>query len=118
MAFDEDLTLFFDEDSGFAVEATYTPAGFPHPSSQTRTISVIFDKEFFHQVGGDVGIIGDQPQALCIASDVADIENGPDPLTFINAMGGAMTIKGQQYTIISPNPDGTGLITLLLQTDA
>jgi len=114
MAFDEDLTAFIDDDD-FAIEVIYTPVGYPHPSSQTRTLSVIFDEEYLAQVGGEIGIIGDQPQALCIAAGVADVQNGQEPLTFLTTQYASLTILGEVYKVTEPQPDGTGLIVLLLE---
>lgn len=49
MAFAEDLTVFFDQQGGFAVQASFTPAG----GGTQVSASVIFDSPTEDILGGD-----------------------------------------------------------------
>jgi hypothetical protein len=92
MAFTEDLTQFFDLDD-FAVEAEWSEA-------PGEPVNVIFDKAFIE----NLGIAGNSPVALGKESDFPDV-----------AEGQTLTISGTVYTIITSQPDGTGVTTLIME---
>jgi hypothetical protein len=89
MPFVEDLTPFFALDD-FA--ELVTVAGV--------TFSAVFDAE--HSVGLDVA--GVRPMLTCPAADVAGV-----------SVGAAATVRGQAYTVREIQPDGTGVVALMLE---
>lgn len=99
MAFSEDLTVFFDTED-FADNATYTRNFYPHPSAETTTISGVFNDDF---VEFD-GVMSSSPVFICAASDV-----NADP------QDDYLTHAGTEYRIREFNPDGSGLILLILE---
>jgi hypothetical protein len=91
MAFTEDLTPYFNTDE-FGVEALWSESAEP--------VVVIFDKAFIE----NLGIAGNSPVALAKESDFPDV-----------AEGQTLTISGTVYTIITSQPDGTGVTTLIME---
>ena len=91
MAFTENLTDFFYDEHGFAVNATLGAA----------TVTVIFDAAYADAFGL---VAGTAPTALGISTQLATA-----------AIGGTITINAVAYTITAIQPDGTGLTRLMLQ---
>jgi hypothetical protein len=100
MAFTEDFSPFFDLD-GFAVEAKYTPTG-----KEQKIIKVIFDQEYVEAITDGMVPVGiQQATCLCKGVDVADA-----------AEGEPVVINSTNYKIVGPpQPDGTGLVRLMLE---
>lgn len=94
MAFTEDMSDFFDLD-GFAVAATYTPAG-----GSALTVSGIPDDEYVDAQG----VESSGPVFRCAADDVSGV-----------AHGDALEISGTPYTVHGVQPDGTGEMLLILE---
>ena len=57
--------VFFDEDSGFAVDATY----------QGSDLRLIFDNEYAEFEAGGTPIVGSQPRARCRTSEAPTVGN-------------------------------------------
>jgi len=88
MAMIETLSAFFDT-ADFAVAATYN----------TATVNGIFSHEYV-----DIeGVEGERPTFTCVESDVSGI-----------AHGDALTVNATVYTIAGVQPDGTGIVLLVL----
>jgi len=94
MSFQEDISLFFDAASGAAVSAVFN----------NTPISVIFDAEHYTAAGEGADISTSQPMATCRAQDVAGIEQGD-----------SVTVAGTSYSVADVQPDGTGVVVLILQ---
>lgn len=92
MAFTEDLGVFLDSTTGFAVNAVLGAA----------TVPVIFDAAFADVLGI---VAATQPVALASSADVSAA-----------TVGGTITIEAVAYTIAEIQPDGTGLTRLMLKT--
>lgn len=90
--FVEDLSVFLDAASGFAVNATIGSA----------TVPVIFDNVGQPALAGFVETAG--PQCIAKSQDVASV-----------TQGSAITINAVAYTVTGVEPDGTGLTTLQLR---
>ncbi len=88
MPLTEDFSEFFDVDD-FADSATFN----------SETVYGIFKRDYF--LVGDVE--SRQPMFVCAEADVSGIDNED-----------TITIDGTIYNVIEPQPDGTGLITLVL----
>ena len=86
----------------FGETVTITPAGYPHPSSKTITLTAIFDYEYV-EAGGTSG---NRPTLLCRTSDIAG--NGISE-------GALVTAGGVNYEVKVPMPDSTGFMTLVLE---
>lgn len=71
--------------------------------STGNKIAGIFDDEYrgVNLQGGDIRTTS--PQVLCKVADVEDV-----------SLGALITINSKNYTVIERQPDGTGLITLIL----
>ena len=68
-------------------------------------IQGIFDAEYFEvQVGGDVGTESSQPGFLCRDEDLP-----ADP------RGKTLIVDGVSWTVVTPEPDGTGMTALVLR---
>lgn len=94
MAFDEDLSVFFDTELGAAVPAIY----------KGKTIPVIFNRPFLLEDGEVASIASSKPEATCRAADVSDARQGD-----------RITIEGVTYKVVLPMPDATGITVLSLQ---
>ena len=86
-------------------EMTYTPEGCPHPSSKTRTLNGVFDRDYVE----DNGIMSSQPNFRCAHSDVSDVTSGA-LMTGPDDLGVDVNYRVQSY-----EPGGLGLIYLLLE---
>lgn len=92
----------FLENEDFIEVATYTRAGYP-----SVTIPVIFDNEYSVVQGvGDAGMGIPAPQSLCKASDAPNV-----------AVGDRLAVAGTNYYVQEVQPDGTGLVLLILSKD-
>lgn len=99
MAFEEDLSPFFDVD-GFGVPFTYIPeVGAPISAVG------IFDDAFYAAQGGEVSVAGSQPQLQYPTASIPD-----EPI-----YGEGIQVNGKEYSITSIQPDGTGITTLMLE---
>lgn len=95
MSFPEDLSVFFNVGE-FADEVTIVATG--------RKIPAIFDEQFFDPETGEAYLEGAKPYLTCKASDLgADLVKGKK-----------VTVKGNQYTVLQPQPEGTGTAVVLL----
>jgi hypothetical protein len=99
MAFVEDLSIFFDT-NGFGEEFTYNPK-----VGSSLTVVGIYDAGYYAAPGGEVAVASSQPQ---IQYATASIPDAP-------IYGETVTFKGQDFTIVGIEPDGTGVTTLILE---
>jgi hypothetical protein len=90
--FAEDLAPFFDTDAGFAQTATVGGSSFP----------VIFDNGY----QGGMNALVETTGPICQAktADVSGVDQGD-----------TMTIGTTDYTVVSVQPDGTGVTTFGLR---
>jgi len=94
-----DLGGFFDIEE-FAETAVWTSAGGP------KSLPVIFDAEHLALAAdAAVAISTADPQLMCRAADMpADA-----------AQGDMVTVRGRDYLVSDIRPDGTGVVTALLE---
>jgi hypothetical protein len=71
------------------------------------TILGNFENAYAETLVGTVGVQGRVPTFLC---DEADVD--PDPT------GKSLTVEGANYTVVRGQPDGTGMILLVLEASA
>lgn len=90
--FTEDLSPFFDTDTGFAVSATLQ-------GGASGGVSVIFDEAYLEQFG----IAGTRPAALAKAADVAQTD-----------VGKTLSVGSTTYTIKGRELVDDGAIALLI----
>ena len=98
MAFDEDLSVFFDT-ADFADEATVTPAD----GGQTFVVKGIFDAPHVLGQARDVRVVTERPTFMCQDTDAARIKRED-----------SITVKGETYDVLEVQPDGTGVSTVVL----
>lgn len=93
----EDLAAYFDTDE-HAVTATW--------SVGNAAVNGIYEAPYFEDLTGAevAGIESSQPVFRCLAADVAGVKYGQ-----------TLTIGGTVYKILTPRPDGTGVIDLPLE---
>lgn len=89
MPMTEDFTAFFNTDE-HATAATY----------EGSTVNGVFDREY----SAVLGLEANTPTFTCDESDVSDI-----------AHGDTITIDGTDYTVREIQPDGTGVVVLVLE---
>ncbi len=93
---------FFD--GTFDEDAVYTPSG-----GQARTIRVLLRNGYqaaqFQEA--DAEVEASVPRATCRELDVAGV-----------AHGDMLQVRGVTYSVAEVHPDGTGLVVLILSTDA
>lgn len=94
MAFSEDLSVFFDTGTGFAVSATL--AG--------TAVRGIFDNAY--ELGA-VGMAGMATTAPVFTLATSDVPAG--------AAGASLVVNGISFTVAEHQPDGTGVSLLLLE---
>ena len=94
-----DLASFFDLDE-FAVPVTWQSA------AGSAQLPAIFDAEHLAVSGlGEVEVSSAAPQIVCRAADLpADA-----------AQGDTVTIDGTSYAVRDIRPDGTGVVTVMLE---
>ncbi len=63
-----------------------------------RKFPAIFDEQFFDPETGEAYLEGAKPFLTCKASDL-----GPDLVR-----GKVIEVKGRRYTVLQPQPEGTG----------
>lgn len=90
--FTEDLSVFFDDQGGFAVTVT---------NGNGETFLAIFDNQTEALNAGNVVLDISQPSVLMSESDGA-------------LLVGALGINGKSYIIDRKHPDGTGLVRVYL----
>lgn len=87
---------FLDTSLGFAVVAT---------TSGAANITGIFSRDYFAEnSAGEVGIMSRTPVFRASSSDVTGL-----------AVGNTLTIEGDTYSIVEPQPDQRGITDLRLQ---
>lgn len=91
---DEDFDVFFDTGE-FADVVSGRPDGKPFHG--------IFDEAFFDPEAGETVLDATQPRLTCATSDLVGITRKT-----------VLTIKGQRYTVINIQPDGTGMSVVKL----
>lgn len=90
-----DRAAFVNPDE-FGVAATY---------KGITTVNGIFDTRFIEALDGSgAGVSARQPMFTCQESDLDGA-----------AQGDALVINGTAYTILESEPDGTGMIVLILE---
>jgi len=101
MAFNENLSLFFDTTNGFAGEATIKTAG----GVDVRTIKVILETPIEELKLFDAEVSADAPSFVCQTSDLAGVTTEHKIL-----------VAGTTYRIVKPpKPDGTGISTVSIR---
>lgn len=96
---EQDLDVFFSTDE-FADVVSGRPDGKP--------FRALFDEGFFDPDAGETVLDTTQPRLTCKISDLTGITRKT-----------LLTVKGESYTVIKVQPDGTGMAVVLLshQTD-
>jgi len=97
MALVEDMSAFLST-AEFAEEVLYTSVAEP----AARLVAVIFDNGYQAQLDGMAA--GAEPSVQCSVADL--------PLA---AMGDTFLIRGALYSVVEPQPDGTGWQVLRLR---
>jgi len=95
MAFSEDLTVFFNSDTPGYAQATFA-------SLNGKTVDGLFDRPYGEAGGGFTA--GYVPTFICSESDITGLEFNDDA-----------TINGIDYQVDNIEPDGTGIVTLMLR---
>lgn len=100
-----------------AIEARTAAAVLRHASNAQATattrhgevvsFAVIFDNGYAAGSVGLAGMASSQPSAMARSADVADL-----------AVGGSIDVNGVAYLVAEIQPDGTGMVTLLLEKAA
>ena len=72
-------------------------------SDSGEATAVIFDNGYAAGSVGLAGMASSQPSAMARSADVADL-----------AVGGSIDVNGVAYLVAEIQPDGTGMVTLLL----
>ena len=92
--FTEDLTAFFDTDTGMAQVATVDGVA----------VSVIFDNATALGNVGILGMAGTQPSILLPTASVP-----------ASPLGKAVSVNATAYLVAAHEPDGTGVSRLMLE---
>lgn len=92
--FTEDLTAFFDTVNGFAETVTY---------NGSSELAGIFDNAYV-KVDLGTGVESRHPAVVMRAADVPDV-----------AHGDTIVRDGTTYHVIGVEPDGAGVVVLLLE---
>ena len=95
MPFTEDLEAFCDADE-FGTQTAYTPQG----AASSISVNGIFDNGYRE----DLGMEGARPRLLCPHAKVPAVRRGD-----------AFVINGVRYLVVTPEPDGTGMVNLVLE---
>lgn len=98
MAFDEDLTAFFDTDE-FADVAVFTPAA----GGESFNVTGIFDSGYLLAAIKDAQVATDKPRLTCRSVDVATVERGD-----------TCVIKGLTLDVLDVEHDGTGMALVVM----
>lgn len=98
MFWEDDIDIFFAD---FAIPAIWTPSG-----GEATSIEVIFDAPFeaINVLTGEVDTT--KPQCLVKSSAVDGISKGD-----------VIVCNGGPYYVVKPQPDGTGITTVILSTE-
>lgn len=98
MAFDEDLSGFFDP-ADFGEVGTVTPQN----GAPSFTLNGILDTPFQQNRARDVVIVTDKPTFTCRSVDAAPIRRGD-----------TLAVLGQTYDVLEVEPDGTGVSVVMM----
>ncbi len=71
---------------------------------ETFSFQVIFDNAYAQALSVGPEMASAQPTALAIESDLAEI-----------SVGTPLEIREKRYTVVEMQPDGTGMVSLLLE---
>lgn len=104
MAFQEDLSVFVDPDAPGVVPAIYTKKGM-FPQDGTPIYAQFFN-EFEAASLFNFETESAKPLAMCPVASVPDVTHGA-----------TLTISNVDYNIVGIQPDGTGMVTLILSKD-
>lgn len=87
----------------FDEEVLFTPSG-----GQARPVRAIFDNPYqgTQYAQGDIEIESSGPKATCRDTEVAGV-----------AHGDTLQIRGKTWYVLEVQPDGTGLVVLILSED-
>lgn len=99
----EDRRAFVSADE-FGVTAQYSQNGAP-----AVTIAGIFDSDHLMIDAGQAGVTSSAPVFTCTADDLAGLVIGRA------RAGDLLTIAGVTYAVTEPRPDGTGMVSLILE---
>jgi hypothetical protein len=96
-----DRAAFFSTDD-FGVAATYTPSG-----GSASTVNGLLEDDFFAALSGtsEVPIESAKLTFTCREADVSSPRHGD-----------AVVINSVSYTVVGVQPDGAGMLILILQT--
>lgn len=97
----EDLSLFFDPDD-FGTAASYADGGAP-----ISVTGILHRKTEIADAPGFGGVAHRVTEFVCAES-----------VLFAARDGGVLTIGGDVYTVRSSQPDGTGLVRLVLEASS
>lgn len=95
--FTEDLTAFFNTDTGMAQAATVGGVA----------VSVIFDNAY---AAGNVGLLGMASTQPSIIMPTAQVPGSP--------IGAAVSVNASNYLVAAHEPDGSGISRLWLESAA
>jgi hypothetical protein len=96
--------LTFVSVDDFGVEAAYS-----QNDAMVVTIPGIFDRQHLAIEAGDAAVTGFSVTFTCRADDLAQL-----PLQR-SQQGDWLTIDGERWIVVEPQPDGTGMVVLLLK---
>jgi hypothetical protein len=88
----------------FGVQAAYSQNDAPEV-----LVSGIFDRQHLAIEAGEAAVSGFAVTFTCRADDLAGLPFGKA------LQGDWLTIGGERWTVFEPQPDGTGMVTLLLR---
>lgn len=95
MAFDEDLSEFFDPDE-FADTATFTPAG-----GSPSAVNGIYDGSYVEPFAD---VEGNAPRFTCPTASIPDVQDGD-----------ALAVRGISFKVAGVQPSGQGKTVLVLK---
>lgn len=107
--FAEDLSVFFDD---FGIEVVFTRDGDPvttstlilnAPMSETS----VYDRSFYDEKFYEARVNGSKPELLGIAAELSTLE-----------LNDVATVNAQDWYVINIEPDGTGLMTIVLSANS
>ncbi len=95
----EDLSEFFDDDE-------FATGAFFKTSTGTMAVTGIFDNAYLLAETGEVDLETTQPRFTCKAVDVLLVEREQE-----------VTIDGQLFSVLTVEPDGTGMAVVVLANE-
>lgn len=99
-----DRLTFFDADE-FAVDVTYTPLS----GSAIAFTGIFDDAHLAVEMGGEAAVSTTAPVLTCRADDLDTLSLGEA------RQGDGVEIGGASYTVTDVQPDGTGIVMLVLE---